>query len=166
MKLWDCFSTALRALLGNKLRSILTMLGILIGVAAVISVLSLGSAQAAIVEESFATLGSNLIYVTPPELGISGVGSQSTLTLEDAQAIAQNAPSVKNVAPMAQTYAQIVAGGESLSNTIIAGVWPEAEVGGQLCRGTGQLHNQIRLWSEVKGSRPGERSSQDPFWRD
>jgi putative ABC transport system permease protein len=128
MKLWDCFSTALRALLGNKLRSILTMLGILIGVAAVISVLSLGSAQGAIVEESFATLGSNLIYVTPPELGISGVGAQSTLTLEDAQAIAQNAPSVENVAPMAQTYAQVVAGGESLSNTIIAGVAPEAEV--------------------------------------
>jgi len=128
MKLWDCFTTALRALRGNKLRSILTMLGILIGVAAVISVLSLGSAQAAIVEESFATLGSNLIYVTPPELGMSGVGAQTTLTLEDAQAIGENAPSVKNVAPMAQTYAQVVAGGESLSNTIIAGVTPKAEV--------------------------------------
>jgi len=127
MKLWDCFSAALRALLGNKLRSALTMLGILIGVAAVISVLSLGSAQTAMVEESFATLGANLIYVTPPELGISGVGAQTTLTLEDAQAIAQNAPSVEDVAPMAQTYAQIVAGGESLSNTIIAGVTPEAE---------------------------------------
>jgi len=84
MKLGDCFSTALRALISNKLRSILTMLGILIGVAAVISVLSLGSAQAAIVEESFATLGSNLIYVMPPELGIAGVGAQTTLTLEDA----------------------------------------------------------------------------------
>jgi len=128
MKLWDCFSTALRALLNNKLRSILTMLGIMIGVAAVVSVLSLGGAQTAIVEESFATLGSNLLYVTPPELGISGVGAQSTLTLEDAQAIAQNAPSVRNVAPMGQTYAQIVAGGESLSNTIVAGVTPEAEV--------------------------------------
>jgi putative ABC transport system permease protein len=128
MKLWDLFSTALRALLSNKLRSILTMLGILIGVAAVISVLSLGSAQAAIVEESFATLGSNLIYVMPPELGIGGVGAQSTLTLEDAQAIAQNAPSVEDVAPTAQTYAQVVAGGESLSNTIIAGVTPKTEV--------------------------------------
>ncbi|MDH4291533.1 MAG: ABC transporter permease, partial [Dehalococcoidia bacterium] len=128
MKLWDLFSTALRALLSNKLRSILTMLGILIGVAAVISVLSLGNAQAAIVEESFATLGSNLIYVMPPELGMGGVGAQSTLTLEDAQAIAQNAPSVKNVAPTAQTYAQVVAGGESLSNTIIAGVTQKTEV--------------------------------------
>ena len=126
MKLWDCFSTALRALIGNKLRSALTMLGILIGVAAVISVLSLGSAQSAIVEESFATLGSNLIYVTPLESGMMGVGSQSTLTLEDAQAIAQNAPSVEDVAPMAQTYAQVVAGRENLSNTIIAGVTPEA----------------------------------------
>jgi len=128
MKLWDCVTTALRALVRNKLRSILTMLGIMIGVAAVVSVLSLGSAQTAIVEESFATLGSNLLYVTPRELGISGVGSQSTLTLEDAQAIAQNAPSVKAVAPMAQTYGQVVAGGESLSNTIIAGVTPTAEV--------------------------------------
>src|SRR5512136_1769843 len=128
MKLWDCFSAALQALLSNKLRSILTMLGIMIGVAAVVSVLSLGGAQRAIVEESFATLGSNLLYVTPRELGISGVGSQSTLTLEDAQAIAQNAPSVEAVAPMTQTYAQVVAGGESLSNTIIAGVTPTAAV--------------------------------------
>jgi len=127
MKLWDCFSTALQALLRNKLRSILTMLGILIGVAAVISVLSLGSAQAAIVEESFATLGANLIYVTPPELGISGVGAQTTLTLEDAQAIARHATFVDMVAPSVQTYAQVVAGGESLSNMIVAGVTPEAE---------------------------------------
>jgi len=104
------------------------MLGIMIGVAAVVSVLSLGAAQTAIVEESFATLGSNLLYITPTELGISGVGAQSTLTVQDAQAIAQNAPSVQNVAPMAQTYAQVVAGGESLSSTIIAGVTPEAEV--------------------------------------
>ena len=128
MRLWDCFSSALRALLSNKLRSALTMLGIMIGVAAVVSVLSLGGAQTAIVEESFATLGSNLLYVTPRELGISGVGAQSTLTLEDARAIARNAISVEGVAPMSQTYAQVVAGGESLSNTIIAGVTPSAEV--------------------------------------
>ena len=127
MKLWDCFATALRALLGNKLRSVLTMLGILIGVAAVISVLSLGRAQAAIVEESFATLGSNLIYVMPREAGVMGVGvGEATLTVEDAEAIARHAPSVAGVAPAAQTYAQIVAGRESL-NSLIAGVSPDAE---------------------------------------
>jgi putative ABC transport system permease protein len=127
MRLWDSFSTALRALLNNRLRSILTILGILIGVAAVVSVLSLGRAQQALVEQSFATLGSNLIYVMPPQLGIAGVGAQSTLTLKDAEAIARYAPSVEAVAPAAQTYAQVVAGTQSLSNTIIAGVTHEAE---------------------------------------
>jgi putative ABC transport system permease protein len=126
MKLWDCFSTAIRALLGNKLRSALTMLGIMIGVAAVISVLSLGSAQAAIVEESFATLGSNLIYVLPREGSVGGMVGQATLTVADAEAIARYAPSVAGVAPAAQTYAQVVAGGENL-NSLIAGITPEAE---------------------------------------
>jgi putative ABC transport system permease protein len=125
MRLWDSFSTALRALLNNKLRSILTILGILIGVAAVVAVLSLGRAQQVLVEQSFASLGSNLIYVTPLQLGIAGVGAQSTLTLQDAQAI-EAAPAVEAVAPTAQSYAQVVAGAQSLSNTIIAGVKPVA----------------------------------------
>jgi len=126
MKIWDCFTTAIRALLGNKLRSILTMLGILIGVAAVISVLSLGSAQAAIVEESFATLGSNLIYVIPREGSVGGMVGEATLTVEDAEVIARYAPSVVGVSPAAQTYAQVVAGGESL-NSLIAGITWEAK---------------------------------------
>jgi len=126
MKLWDCLSTALRALLGNKLRSILTMLGILIGVAAVISVLSLGRAQEALVEEAFASLGANLIYVMPREAGIMGAGvGEATLTLGDAEDIARHAPSVVGVAPTATTYAPVVAGGESL-DSMIAGVTPEA----------------------------------------
>jgi len=127
MKLWDCFSTALRALLSNKLRSILTMLGIMIGVAAVIAVLSLGSAQGALVEESFASLGANLIYVMPREAGVMGAGvGEATLTVGDAEAIARHAPSVVGVAPTAQTYAQVIAGRERL-NSLIAGVTPEAE---------------------------------------
>jgi len=126
MKLWDCFSTALRALLSNKLRSALTMLGILIGVAAVIAVLSLGRAQATMVEEAFATLGANLIYVMPREAGVGGMVGEATLTVEDAEAISRRAPSVAGVAPTAQTYAQVIAGRESL-NSVIAGVTHEAE---------------------------------------
>jgi len=102
------------------------MLGIMIGVAAVISVLSLGSAQAAIVEESFATLGSNLIYVLPREGSVGGMVGEATLTVADAEAIVRYAPSVARVAPAAQTYAQVVAGGENL-NSLIAGITPEAE---------------------------------------
>jgi len=126
MKLWDCFSTALRALLSNKLRSALTMLGIMIGVAAVIAILSLGSVQQDLVEEAFATLGANLIYVMPREAGVGGMVGEATLTVGDAEAIARHAPSVAGVAPTAQTYAQVIAGRESL-NSLIAGVTPEAE---------------------------------------
>jgi putative ABC transport system permease protein len=128
MKIWDCFTTALHALFGNKLRSILTMLGILIGVAAVISVISLGRADQAMQRQAFASLGSNLIYVMPgaPSIGGMGgtMGTAVTLTLEDAEAIARNAPSVAAVAPVVQTSAHIVAGGNDMG-TMIAGVTPE-----------------------------------------
>jgi putative ABC transport system permease protein len=131
MKFWDCIITAVRALTGNKLRSILTMLGILIGVAAVISVLSLGRAQSAQIEEAFASLGSNLIYVIPgaPSAGGMGgtVGSAATLTPQDAEAILRDAPSVVAVSPVAQTTAQIVAGRENIAS-LVAGVTPGAEL--------------------------------------
>ena len=125
MKLWDCLITALRALFSNKLRSILTMLGILIGVAAVISVVSLGRAQETQQREAFASLGSNLIYVMPGAPGAGGMGgamgSAATLTMEDAAAIARNAPSVAAVAPVVQTTAQIVAGRENIGAMVVGG---------------------------------------------
>ena len=164
MKLWDCFSSAIRALLGNKLRSVLTMLGILIGVAAVISVLSLGSAQAAIVEESFATLGSNLIYVIPREGSVGGMVGEATLTVADAEAISRYATSVVAVAPTAQTYARVVAGGESL-NSLIAGVTPEARwvdnyavaLGGFITESEYGARSRVAvLGSEVAGTLFGE----------
>jgi len=126
MKLWDCIVIAIRALARNKLRSILTMLGILIGVGAVVAIMSLGQAQETEIEKAFASLGSNLIYVTSGTLGGQGMmgagGSAATLTWEDAQAIDRDAPSVEGVAPAAQRYdAQIVAGRETLTG-IVAGV--------------------------------------------
>jgi putative ABC transport system permease protein len=115
----------------NKLRSSLTMLGILIGVAAVISVVSLGRAEQRMVRESFESLGANLIYVMPGSsstmFGMGGpLGAAQTLTLEDAEAIADShtAPSVAMVAPVIETSGQIVAGGENLGARI-AGVTPE-----------------------------------------
>ena len=127
MKLWDCIAIAIRAVFSNKLRSILTMLGILIGVGAVVAIVSLGQAQEAEMEGAFASLGSNLIYVMPPDLGVVGAGQVSPLTWEDANAIARNARSVVGVAPAAQRYnAQIVAGREQVIG-IIAGVTPPYE---------------------------------------
>ena len=129
MKLRDCFATALQALRSNKLRSILTMLGILIGVAAVVAIMSLGQAQQAEVEKAFASLGSNLIYVMPPDIGGVTLGGTSALTWEDAQAIAQQAPSVAGVAPAAQRYnIQFVAGREKLTGIVAGVTWPYQEI--------------------------------------
>ena len=128
MKFWDCIVTALRALTSNKMRSILTILGILIGVAAVISVVSLGQAQEAEVEKAFTSMGSNLIFVVPGAPSASGqggtLGSSATLTQEDGEAIARDAPSVAAVAPVVQVYAQVVAGRENL-RAMVAGVTPQ-----------------------------------------
>lgn len=129
MKIWDCFATALRTLVGNKLRSILTMLGILIGIAAVISMVSLVRAEQTMVQASFESLGANLIFVSPgAQTGGGGLGgtfgSSSTLTLEDAEAIASDAPSVAIVAPVTQTTTQIVGGGENVT-CLTLGVTPE-----------------------------------------
>ncbi len=119
MKLWDCFATALHTLFSHKLRSFLTMLGILIGVAAVISMVSLVRAEQAMMRESFESLGANLIFVTPGSAssggGLSGAyASTSTLTLEDAEVIASNAPSIAMVAPVTQSTTEVVAGGENV----------------------------------------------------
>jgi len=101
------------------MRSFLTMLGILIGVAAVISMVSLVRAEQAMMRESFESLGANLIFVTPGSAssggGLSGAfAASSTLTLEDAEVIASNAPSIAMVAPVTQSTTEVVAGGENV----------------------------------------------------
>ncbi|MCK4388171.1 MAG: ABC transporter permease [Dehalococcoidia bacterium] len=171
MKIWDCFSTALRTLFSHKMRSILTMLGILIGVAAVISMVSLVRAEQDMVRESFESLGTNLVMVLPGApstmMGIGGpLGSAQTLTLEDAEAIASNAPSVAMVAPVVQTSGQIVAGGENLGARI-SGVTPEYQYVSNLTLAEGSFITKqdyrgrsrvVVLGSELAGNLFGLRS--------
>ena len=119
MKLWDCFATALHTLFSHKLRSFLTMLGILIGVASVISMVSLVRGEQAMITDSFESLGANLIFVTPGAASSGGgmggaFASTSTLTLEDAEAIADDAPSVLMVAAATQATTNVIAGGENV----------------------------------------------------
>jgi len=146
MKLWDCLTSALRALSAGKLRSVLTILGILIGVAAVTSVMSLGRIQENMQREAFASLGSNLIYVVPGApntMGMGGaMGSAATLTVEDAEAIARYAPSIAAVAPMVQTNAQMKAGGKNMG-TVVAGVTPEYQWVNNLVLSQGNFINEL-----------------------
>ena len=91
MKLYDSFRSALQSLVVNKLRSSLTMLGVIIGVASVIAMVAVGNGASAQVQNTILSLGSNLITVTPgnlTEAGLRGAGAQSqNLTTDDMRAV-------------------------------------------------------------------------------
>jgi putative ABC transport system permease protein len=120
---------ALRALTANKLRTALTMLGIVIGVAAVIALLAIGQGASAAVESRFAALGTNVIYIVPGQLNLGGVrsaaGSAPTLTLQDYQAIASSdaISAVAAVAPERSFFGQVIYQGLN-TNTRITGTTP------------------------------------------
>ncbi len=124
----ESIKIAINALLGNKMRSILTMLGIIIGVGAVIAMISIGMGVRAKVQDSISGLGSNLIMVSPGAARTAGVrqaaGSNTRLTLKDAQAIARDVSDVSGVAPTVSRQFQIVAGNQNW-NTQVQGTTPE-----------------------------------------
>ena len=119
---------AWQALRRNAMRSILTMLGVIIGVGAVITSMAIGSGAEAAVLKQIETLGANLIVVTPGSITSGGVrlgsGTRTSLTRDDSQAIASTVPGVEAAAPFSQTSAQVVAGGENWY-TQIGGTTPE-----------------------------------------
>ena len=132
MNIVQIMRTALRALTINKMRSILTMLGVIIGVTSVVSLMSIGYGVQSSITSNFEAMGTNLLYVTPGASTTAGVrgamGSASTLTLADAEALLDTdlAPAVKAVAPQVSSRAQVVAGDQN-ANTQILGVTPDYE---------------------------------------
>ena len=123
MNLYVTVRIALRALAANTLRSILTMLGIIIGVAAVITMIAVGSGATQRVQEQMKGLGSNIMLVIPGGVTQGGVrlGAQTGqgLTEEDAYAIAREVPEVQVAAPSSRTGAQVVAGNTNWSTSIL-----------------------------------------------
>jgi putative ABC transport system permease protein len=119
--------TALRALRRNKLRATLTMLGIMIGVAAVIAMVSIGQGASSAVQQQMKSLGTDLLIVMPgatTSAGVrSGPGGVSTLTVADARAIARDCPAVAEVAWMRRQVVQIIAGDRNWA-TAAQGVSP------------------------------------------
>ncbi len=119
---------ALRALRVNKLRSSLTMLGIIIGVGAVIAMVAIGSGAAARIQEQIASIGSNLLIVLPGTATSGGMrmgfGSTLTLTEDDAKAIASEIPGVAAVSASMRGAAQVVFGNQNWS-TAIQGTTPD-----------------------------------------
>lgn len=119
---------ALRALLVNKMRSALTMLGIIIGVGAVIAMIAVGSGAKKRISEQIASMGSNLIIVLSGSATSGGIrhgsGTVPTLTADDAKAILAEVPTVRHVAPELNGIAQVVSGNQNWS-TVIHGTTPE-----------------------------------------
>jgi putative ABC transport system permease protein len=128
MKLWASVRMALGALRAHKLRTALTMLGIIIGVGAVIAMVSVGAGAQRRIEEQIRSLGSNSIVVMPGASTSGGIrwglGSQQTLTEEDARAIAVEVSSAEVAAPSVRGAAQTVFGNTNWS-TVIQGVTPD-----------------------------------------
>jgi len=105
---------AFRALRVNKMRSALTMLGVIIGVGAVIAMLAVGTGANQKIQQQIASMGSNLLVILPGSSTSGGIrmgaGTQPTLSLSDAEAIEKECPSVASVAPVLNGAAQVVFG--------------------------------------------------------
>jgi putative ABC transport system permease protein len=117
------FKIALRALLRNKMRAFLTMLGIICGVAAVITTVSLGRGAKAQIEQQIASLGQNVIQIWSGSTTRGGIhtgwGSAGTLTIEDTEAIQREIAGVITVSPEVRSSAQIASGNENWLTQIL-----------------------------------------------
>ncbi len=138
--------TALRALRRNKMRSILTALGIIIGVASVVAMVAVGNGAQANIESQVAALGQNVLTVFATNRRTSGVnsglGSAGTLTIADAQAIAREIQEIAHVSPEVSTTAQALANGRNWSTTV---------------SGEGEDYLAIRDWPLASGAMFTER---------
>jgi putative ABC transport system permease protein len=140
MRFINVIKVALRALRRNILRSVLTALGIIIGIAAVIAVVSIGNGAKSQVEAQIASLGQNIISVFPGNFTAGGVrggfGSASTLTVEDADAIMREVAGVAAVSPEMRDRSQILANGLNWNSQIV---------------GEDITYLDIRLWRIAEG---------------
>jgi putative ABC transport system permease protein len=137
----ETLRVAWRALLRNKMRSFLTTLGIMIAVAAVIAMVAVGDGAKAMVEQSFAAMGSNMLIVLPGSTTAGGVmggfGSMPTITWDDLRAIQNEVPSVRYAAPSLRSSASVMA--EDLNwTTSVTGTSPD--------------FFKIREWPAAKGA--------------
>ncbi len=173
MNIISSIGVALRGLTGNKLRSGLTMLGIIIGVAAVIALVSVGQGAQAAVTQQFESLGSNLLTISPGVAFVrggmsggyvSGYVSAQSLTNEDVPAIAHLATLVEVVAPEYSTQAQVVYGNQN-TQTSVLGVTPEYLAVRNWQVAQGRFIDQQDLQSLAKVCALGAAVAEDLFGR-
>ncbi len=128
LQLKNLIRAAFKSILKNRMRSLLTSLGIIIGVCAVIVMVGIGQGSQALIKKQMDALGTNVIVVFPGASRIAGVsrgaGSWNTLTLDDVDAIQKGATLISDISPVINTGAQIIGGGKNWSTRIL-GVNPQ-----------------------------------------
>jgi len=128
MEIFATIRVALRAIMRNKLRSLLTVLGVVIGVCAVITMVNIGSGAQVAIENAISGLGTNMLIIFPGSMTKGGMrtgfGTVTTLVDEDAQAIRDECPTVQLVSPIVNTAAQVVYQNQNWGTSIM-GTDPE-----------------------------------------
>jgi putative ABC transport system permease protein len=141
MHIFKIIRVSIRALGRNKMRTFLTALGIIIGVGAVIAMVSIGTGAKVAVENRFAAMGTNLLFVSGGSKNVRGVhsgfGGSQTLTIEDAKAIEEQCPSVSATSPNASARAQVVYGNKNWNTSV---------------QGAGEKYTDIRKWDVEFGT--------------
>jgi len=124
-RLFEPLITSWTSVVTHKLRSFLTILGVVIGISAVIILMSVGKGSTASILSNFSSLGANMITISGGSTSSGGVrsaaGSAQTLTLEDANAIAANVTDINGVAPTTSSFMQVIAGSENM-NAQVTGI--------------------------------------------
>jgi putative ABC transport system permease protein len=127
MKMKNLLKAALRSLAKNKMRTFLTMLGIIIGVASVIAMLAIGQGSKQSIQAQISTLGTNVLMIFPQASSTGGVrmeaGSSQKMTIEDVAAVSERCPSVAFVTPQVRSSGQLVNGNLNW-RTSVYGVYP------------------------------------------
>jgi putative ABC transport system permease protein len=153
MSLWESLRVALRTLRMNKMRSLLTVLGIIVGVAAVICMVSVGAGAQADISDKIRTLGANLLLVLPGAQTSSGAlleaGTRHTLTEEDASAIRRQLGDVQIAAPLLSRTMHVVAGNRNWA-TLVAGINADYLLAREWRIGTGRSFTASELESGAK----------------
>ena len=143
MNLLMIIRVAFRALVRNKMRAALTMLGIIIGVSAVIAMVSIGQGASASVQAQIESIGTNLLFVSAGAQNVGGVRSgtgdtgTNTLTVEDLEAIKREVPSVSMVTPSVNTRTQLIAGNMNWNTSL---------------QGVSEQYPDIRKWAVASGA--------------
>jgi ABC-type antimicrobial peptide transport system permease subunit len=128
MKGYRIIQTAIKALRRSPMRAMLTTLGIVIGVGAVIAMMEIGAGSSGAIRKAIASMGANVLMLRPGAASSGGVtfgaGSGTTLTPDDCEAILRECPAVRNASPLVHTRTQVVYGSRNWVPTFIYGVTP------------------------------------------